>query len=143
MTFKSVVGNIQYRGVKMKIKEKTIGEFIRKRRIRKGITLRRFCLENNLDPAYISRLERNIFIPSKEGNLQKIAEALGIEKESEEWFAFLDLASINKGKFPTDLKNDPVFIKSLPIFFRTVRGKKPAKKDLKVLVKALDKEGWK
>jgi len=127
----------------MKIKEKTIGEFIRKRRIKKGFTLRKFCLENDLDPAYISRLERGIFIPSKEGNLEKIAEALGIEKESEEWFAFLDLACINKGKFPTDLKNDPAFIKSLPIFFRTVRGKKPTKNDLKALIKALEKERWK
>ena len=127
----------------MKIKEKTIGEFIRKRRIKKGFTLRKFCLENDLDPAYISRLERDIFIPSKEGNLEKIAEALEIEKESEEWFAFLDLACINKGKFPTDLKNDPGFIKSLPIFFRTVRGKKPTKNDLKALIKALEKERWK
>jgi transcriptional regulator with XRE-family HTH domain len=129
--------------MRMKMKKKTIGEFIRKRRIEKGLTLRRFCLENNLDPAYISRIERDVFIPSKEGNLEKIAEALGIEKESEEWFAFFDLAYVSKGKFPKDLKDNPAFIKSLPLFFRTVRGKKPTKKDLKALVDALNKEGWK
>lgn len=129
--------------IKMKIKEKTIGEFIRNRRLKKGLTLRKFCFENNLDPAYISRLERDIFIPSKEGNLEKIAGALGIEKESEEWFAFFDLAYISKGEFPKDLKNNPDFIKSLPIFFRTVRGKKPTKADLEKLVRALGKEGWK
>ena len=126
----------------MKIKEKTIGEFIRSRRIKKGLTLRGFCLENDLDPAYVSRLERNIFVPSKEGNLEKIAEALGIEKESEEWFDFFDLAHISRGEFPKDLKNNPAFIKSLPIFFRTVREKKPTKEDLEALVKALGKEGW-
>lgn len=127
----------------MEIREKTIGEFIRNRRVKKGLTLRRFCLENDLDPAYVSRLERNIFVPSRTGNLEKIAEALGIEKESEEWFSFFDLARINRGEFPEDLKNNPAFIKSLPIFFRTVRGKKPTKEDLEMLVKALGKEGWK
>lgn len=108
-----------------------------------GLTLRRFCLDNELDPAYVSRLERGFFIPSKEGNLEKIVQALQIEKESEEWFAFFDLASITKGQFPEDLKDDPTFIKSLPIFFRTVRGKKPTEEDLKSLVAVLEKEGWK
>ncbi len=124
-------------------KPKTIGEFIRGKRIEKGITLRKFCQENDLDPAYVSRLERNVFIPSKEGNLEKIAEALGIQKESDEWFDFFDKAHITKGELPKDLKNNPAFIKSLPLFFRTVRGKKPTKKDLKALVKALEKAGWK
>lgn len=128
---------------KMNIKEKTIGEYIRKKRLAKGLTLRRFCLENDLDPAYVSRIERSVFVPSKEGNLEKIAQALGVEKESEEWFAFFDLAYISKGQIPKDLKNNPAFIKSLPLFFRTVRGKKPTKKDLKALVKALEKAGWK
>ena len=126
----------------MKIKEKTIGEFIRNKRIKIGLTLRKFCFANNLDPAYVSRLERDIFIPSKEGNLEKIALALGIEKESDEWFQFMDLAAISKGELPKDLQNNPDFIKSLPIFFRTVRGKKPTKKELETLVRTLEQSGW-
>lgn len=126
----------------MNLKDKTIGDFIRRKRLEMGLTLRKFCFDNSLDPAYVSRLERNIFIPSKEGNLEKIAVALKIEKESDEWFAFFDLASINKGKIPEDLKNNSTFIKSLPVFFRTVRGKKPTKEELKALMQILSKEGW-
>jgi len=116
---------------------KNIGEFIRTKRLKLGLSLRKFCFSNNLDPAYVSRLERGHLIPTKTETLENIASALGIEESSKEWQLFFDLAYTTRGEFPNDLKDNPAFLKSLPVFFRTIRGSKPTKEDLEKLIKVL------
>ena len=50
--------------------------FLRKTREKTKISLRRFALETNLDPAYLSRLERGVFLAPREEIVKQIAKAL-------------------------------------------------------------------
>jgi len=46
------------------MEEITVGMILRDIRIRNGITLRRFCLDNSLDPIRYSLIERDELKPS-------------------------------------------------------------------------------
>ena len=48
------------------MKEITVGMILRDIRIQKGITLRKFCLDNNFDPVRYSLIERNELRPNLE-----------------------------------------------------------------------------
>lgn len=118
----------------------SFGEFFRKRRLAQGLTLRAFCVRYGYDPGNISRLERNILPPSLDDEkLAGHATALKIERDSEDWVMFHDLAHITKGKIPQDIKNDEEVTKLLPAFFRTMRNKKIDKQKLEKLIELLKK----
>ena len=55
---------------------KRFGDFLRKKREKTKISLRKFALETNLDPAYLSRLERGVFLAPREEIVKQIAKAL-------------------------------------------------------------------
>jgi len=118
----------------------TFGDFFRRKRIEQGLTLRAFCQRYNYDPGNISRLERNILTPSiDEERLEGYAKALEINRDSEEWTTFFDLAHTAKGKLPPDIKSDEEVAKLLPAFFRTMRNKKIDKQKLEKLIELLKK----
>ncbi|MBA7553598.1 hypothetical protein ES705_46192 [subsurface metagenome] len=56
----------------------TIGWLLKEIRIKKGLTLRTFCLERNLDPLRYSLIERDELRP----NLSEINGYLNLIKES-------------------------------------------------------------
>lgn len=115
------------------------GEFFRQKRLSLGLTLRAFCERYGYDPGNISRLERNILPPTlSDEKLAGYASALKIERDSEEWVKFYDLAHTARGSIPTDLKDNPEVIFFLPAFFRTVRGKKLDKEKVQKLLKLLN-----
>lgn len=115
------------------------GEFFRQKRLSLGFTLRSFCERYNYDPGNISRLERNILSPSIDmKKFEGYASALKIQRDSEEWTTFFDLAHAAKGKIPEDIMKDPKIISILPAFYRTVRGEKMDKKKIKQLIDLLN-----
>lgn len=117
----------------------TFGEFFRQKRIALGFTLRSFCERYNYDPGNISRLERNILSPSIDiKKLEGYATALKIQRDSEDWTIFFDLAHTAKGKIPEDIMKDPKIISMLPAFYRTARGEKMDKKKISQLIKLLN-----
>ena len=59
---------------------KTFGEAFKAHRLALGMTLRQFCAANGLDPANISKLERNILPPPKEEKI--LAYALALKRKS-------------------------------------------------------------
>lgn len=114
---------------------RTFGEFFRQKRIESGFTLRSFCNRFGLDPAYISRVERNHMSPPQDKDkLAGLAKALGLKEGSANWVSFFDLAYIAKGKVPADILANKESIKYLPLLFRTVRGQRLSKKKLQELV---------
>ncbi|UCB57190.1 MAG: hypothetical protein JSV30_00955 [Candidatus Omnitrophota bacterium] len=116
----------------------TFGEFFKQKRISLGKTLRQFCLENQLDPGNISKIERGkLPPPASEEKLKEYAKYLNIQFGSEEWQTFKDLASLSAGKIPDDLKNEQELLARLPVFFRTLRDKKFSEEDLKELIKKI------
>ena len=115
------------------------GEFVKNRRKELKLTLRSFCLEVNIDAGNFSKIERGILPPPKDKNkLKKWAKALRLEKGSEKWDEFFDLAAISKGRLPDDVMDDRELARAMPLIFRTVRGDKISDEQferLKTLIK--------
>jgi transcriptional regulator with XRE-family HTH domain len=116
------------------------GEFFKKKRIEIGKTLRQFCIENNLDPGNISKLERGILPPPvTEEKLEHYARCLKIKKGSDDWYEFFDLAHASTGRIPEEILSNKNLLSKLPLVFRTLRGQKLTKEQLNKLAKELKK----
>ncbi len=117
----------------------TFGEFVREHRLKARLTLRRFCELASLDPSNWSKIERGILPPPKSSTLLKnISMVLNLEEESEDYKTLFDLAVL--GHIPANLLSTPRVMEKLPIFFRTIRGEKPTRKELEELINILSKE---
>lgn len=118
----------------------TFGDFFKGKRIGLKKTLRQFCAENKLDPGNISRLERGLMAPPQGSDkLEEYARYLQIKKGSDDWYQFFDLARIEAGRIPDEIMKDEALVASLPILFRTLRGKKISEKKLDELVEMIRK----
>jgi transcriptional regulator with XRE-family HTH domain len=116
----------------------TFGAFVKEARLRAGMTLRAFCKVMNVDPGNWSKIERGILPPPKSRRvLNAIGETLRLKEGSEEWHALFDLATISF--MPADLIDDQAVVDKLPVFFRTLRGEKPARKELEALIEKIKK----
>ena len=114
------------------------GQFIKKIRIEKEITLRDFCRRADLDPSNWSKIERSILQPPKSKHvLSNIAQILDISESSEEWYAMFDLAVASH--IPSELIDNDQITENLPMFFRTLRGDKPSSDDLRDLIDKIRK----
>ncbi len=117
----------------------SFGEFVRKLRIEKSMTLREFCRLAKLDPSNWSKIERGISPPPKSKVFLKgISEILNIDEGSEEYNALFDLAAISH--IPTELVSNQQVLDKLPVFFRTIRGERPTRKELEELIRIMKEE---
>jgi transcriptional regulator with XRE-family HTH domain len=115
------------------------GEFVQKIRLQNRITLREFCRQTGIDPSNWSKMERGVLQPPKSQNvLNEIAKVLKIKKNSEEWHTLMDLAAISF--LPKNLITDQNIIEKLPVFFRTLRGDRPSRKELEELIKTIKED---
>jgi len=118
----------------------TFGEFFKEKRIDLKKTLRQFCMENGLDPGNISKLERGLMQPPQgKDKLEEYAGYLNIKKGTDDWYNFFDLAAVEAGRIPEELLSNAKVAASLPILFRTLRGKKISEKKLDELVEMIRK----
>ena len=114
------------------------GEFFREMRAANGLSLRGFCLENNFDPANISRLERGrLPAPSSSERLEEYAKALRIKRGSDDWYRFFDLAAAERGRIPQDVLKNEELVGMLPVLFRTLRGQRVPPEALDDLVERI------
>jgi hypothetical protein len=93
-----------------------------------------------VDPGNISRLERGL-LPPPQGRetLEHYADLLKLEKASDEWYTFFDLAAAETGRIPPEILEDEAVVEKLPILFRTLRGQKVSDEQLDELVRKLRK----
>ena len=116
-------------------------EFIKERRIAKGISLREFCKRIEIDASNWSKFERGLLSPPQdEEKLKKIAHVLDIKIGSPSWKEMKDKANIDAGIIPEDILSDEKVLNSLPIFFRTIRSEKPTPEELDKLINMIRKE---
>lgn len=116
---------------------KNFGQILKELRIKKGLTLRHACRILNYDPSNWSKIERGrTSPPSNEKTLRHWAKVLGISKEREVQ-EFIDEASLAQGIIPQDILSQENIVDFLPAFFRTLRNKKPTKKEIDRLVKLI------
>jgi hypothetical protein len=109
---------------------KTFGEFLKQRRMASGQTLRCFCAAHGFDVGNFSKMERGVLAPPHgDDRLNVYAEALGLDRESSEWFEFYDLAAAARGEIPSDLLSDAQVVERLPVMFQAMREMDPVKLD--------------
>ncbi len=117
------------------------GEFIKEIRLNKGMSLREFCKLTEIDASNWSKIERGLLAPPQdEEKLKRIAKVLGIKSGSETWKEMKDLANIDAGIIPEDIRSDQEVLKALPMFFRTIRSDKPTAEELDKLIDMIKKE---
>jgi len=120
------------------LKERSLfGDYLRKLRLNKGFSLRRFSNMIDIDPGNMSRIERGVFpSPSKE-KLDKIVEVLCLKEGSEEWQNLMDYAYISKKEIPDKVLSDEELLKKLPLIFRSLTGSKLTSEELDKLVEMI------
>ena len=107
------------------------GKFVRELRLKREMGLREFCKKYRHDPSNWSKVEREILPPPEDQELLKEwASHLGLEVGSSDWYKFFDLASIEKGRVPNYIMEDKRLVEKLPLFFRTLTGHKPTRKEM-------------
>ncbi len=114
---------------------KKFGELLKALRMKQDLSLRDVCKKVNYDPSNWSKIERGMISPpSEEVVLGQWALALGLAKESKEYYEFIDLANIAQGIIPDYIMQEKDLVRALPAFFRTVRNEKPTKKEIDDLI---------
>ena len=68
---------------------KKFGDLVSEYRLSLGLTIREFCLKNNVDSIVLSKIERGIQVP-KNNEIAKFIEALKIFEGSAEHLEFLN-----------------------------------------------------
>jgi transcriptional regulator with XRE-family HTH domain len=116
----------------------TFGEYFRKLRLAANLSLREFCRRAEVDPSNWSKIERDrLPVNVERQKMEAIAKLVGLKKGSTEWLKLFDMAFISRQQIPSDVYEDEEVISALPIFFRTVRGDKPSRKELDQLFNLL------
>lgn len=116
---------------------KTFGEFFKEKRIALGLTLRQFCEQCHIDAGNMSKIERGILPPPKsEELLKKYAALLNLKEGTDDWYLFFDSAAADSGRLPKELMEKDILAR-MPVFFRTIRGKKLSKDKLDKLIKLI------
>lgn len=118
----------------------SFGELFKSLRLRKGVTLRKFCETFGLDPGNISKMERGM-IPPPAGRekLEEYAAHLDLVPQSSEWYSFFDLAAVASGRIPADLMSDEELLTKLPMVFRTMRAERISDEDIDNLISIIRK----
>lgn len=120
----------------------TFGEEVKALRLQSGISLREFCRRISWDASNWSKIERGLLAPPQDSKkLAPIMNALEIQNGSEKYTEMQDLANIASGIIPPDLLSDKEVLKSLPMFFRTIRSEKPNAEELSALIERVRKGG--
>jgi len=132
--FKPQINKLKY----MSLKSKNFGEFLKDLRIKKELSLRDVCKLTKYDPSNWSKIERGkICPPCNEEILRIWAKVL----DAEDIQAFIDRAMLSQGMLPRDVFSNNKVVEHLPAFFRTLRNKKPTRKEVDNLIELIKKDG--
>lgn len=120
--------------------QKIFGDFIRARRSRLGLSLREFSRRAQLDPAYVSRLERGLISPPRSKEvLEAYAKSLNFQPASKDWENFFDVVAAANGVIPSEVLQRPSVANHLPGMLRKLRGQM---QHLRTWTSGLDLEAW-
>lgn len=117
---------------------RSFAEFFKELRVRKGVTLRQFCLDHGFDPGNLSKIERGVLPPPESTEkLTAYARALEIREGGDDWYEFFDLAAVARGQVPSGIMSDQELVARLPIVFRTLEGKRVSPEQVDELIELI------
>lgn len=117
------------------------GEFFKKLRTKKGITLRQFCETNSFDPGNISKLERGVLpAPHADDKLKAYAKALGIKSGTDDYLEFFDLATASNKTFTIKNIEGDELLNRLPVLFRSIDKKDITEDQLERIIQLIKEE---
>lgn len=117
----------------------TFGALLKELRVKKGMTLREFCMMYGFDAGNYSRVERGLFAPPNNEKVEEYAKSLDVAPGSDLYVDLFDRAAIDRGVLPQDLLADDEVLEQLPVLFRTLRGQAVEESNLDKLVDLLRK----
>lgn len=121
--------------------QKLFGDLLRSLRIKAGFSLREFAKLVGMQPSNLSLLENNKANPPRDNQiLFKLAAALELKKDSEDWNNFFDLAVQDIDKIPPDILEDENIREYLPIMLRTIANTKPSANEILELIRRIREE---
>jgi transcriptional regulator with XRE-family HTH domain len=122
------------------MKGKLFGNYFKRLRIKRRLTLRQFCEKFGFDAGNISKLERGLLPPPQSREkLEQYAQALGLKKGSTTWYEFFDLAAASRGQIPEEILTNDKLVAKLPVLFRALRGERVPEEKLDELIEAIRK----
>lgn len=119
-------------------KEKFLfGKYLRKLRLERNLSLRKFSSLIEMDPGNLSRIERGVFPPPSEDKVIHIAKTLGLDRGNEEWIQLMDYFYISKKEIPGYVLDEEDLLEKLPVIFRSLTGSKLKSEDLDKLIELI------
>jgi transcriptional regulator with XRE-family HTH domain len=116
----------------------SFGDFVRELRLGIGLSLRKFCDLAGLDASNWSKIERGRLPLSYErGELENISQILKLERGSQHYQKFFDLAIVASKKIPDYVYSDPEILSALPVFFRAAHGDRPTEEERQKIIDLL------
>lgn len=116
------------------------GERLKQLRRDEGLALRKFCRQNGFDHGNMSRIERGLARPPTGERLEKYLTALGVDRETDEWYELHDLAHTCAGEIPPEVMAEEEIVRRLPVIFRTMGREKPSEQQLDELIAIVRRE---
>jgi transcriptional regulator with XRE-family HTH domain len=120
---------------------KIFGDMLKELRLKKELTLRKFCLITGVDPGNLSRWERGVSAPPSDELIERMAVTLGLEPGTDEFEDFIAAAALSKGRIPKKALENEQLMAKLPVFFRTLDGRKLSEEQLDALIQII-KDEW-
>ena len=103
---------------------RVFGDMFKRLRLRRGQSLRRFCMTHGYDPGNISKIERGKLAPPQSvARLVEYGVALGLAEKSQEMQEFIDTGLTCAGQIPPDIMANEYLVARLPVLLRTASGK--------------------
>lgn len=117
----------------------TFGEFVKAKRLERGLGLREFCQRVPVDPSNFSKVERGKLESPQPGTAQfeSICSVLTILPGSEDHKEMERLASLQRGMIPPSALANQQIAAKLPAFFRTLDGTPISEEERQELIKMI------
>jgi transcriptional regulator with XRE-family HTH domain len=116
---------------------KIFGEMLKELRLKRELTLRKFCLITGIDPGNLSRWERGVSAPPSDETIERMAATLGLEQGTDEYDDFFAAAALSKGRLPKKALENEQLMAKLPVFFRTLDGRKLTEEQLDAVIEII------
>lgn len=110
------------------------GDFVREKRLTKGLSLRQFAGMVGMQPSNYCNVENGGSPPPASEVLERIANALGLAKDSPDYRQLLDLAAKGRDEVPADIARMVKESDLIPALLRTVENEKVSENQLRGII---------